>query len=110
MRTSDASLPSTPASSVVGSSVSTASASKEVEIPDNWEPDIQKYLHNQSINCKIRHRMIRVLVERMFSKYPKPSRANCEELARNLVAKYPFLKDDYGNRYVSYTQMHTLIM
>ena len=54
--------------------------------------------------------MIRVLVERMFSKYPKPSRANCEELARNLVAKYPFLKDDYGNRYVSYTQMHTLIM
>ena len=91
---------------MVGSSVSTASVPKEVEIPDKWEPDIQIYLDNQSINGTIRHRMVRVLVERLFGKYPKPSRDNSEELARNLVAKYPFLKDDYGNRYVSYINTH----
>ena len=110
MRTSDASLSSTPVSSVVGSSVSTASSSKEVEIPDKWEPDIQNYLDNHSINGKIRHRMIRILVERMFSKHPKPTRSICEDLARDLVTKYTFLKDDYGNRYVSYTLMQTLII
>ena len=82
--------------------MSTASVPKEVEIPDKWEPDIQQYLDSKSINSKICHRMVRVLVERLFGRYPKPSRDNCEELARNLVSKYPFLKDDYGNRYVSY--------
>ena len=47
--------------------------------------------------------MVRSLVNLLFAKDTKPSRANCENLARRLILKYPFLKDDMGNGYVSNT-------
>ena len=45
--------------------------------------------------------MVRSLVNLLFAKDTKPSRANCENLARRLILKYPFLKDDMGIGYVS---------
>ena len=44
----------------------------------------------------------RTLVTLLVSKYgPKPGRVQCEELGRQLILKYPFMKDDLGNGYVS---------
>ena len=37
----------------------------------------------------------------LVAKYgPKPVRSRCEELARQLILKYPFTKDDLGSGYV----------
>lgn len=45
--------------------------------------------------------MIRALVHQLFAKSRKPTRSQCEDLARKLILKYPFVKDDLGNGYVS---------
>ena len=45
--------------------------------------------------------MVRSLVTQLFAKADKPTRFQCECLARRLILRYPFLKDDLGNGYVS---------
>ena len=41
---------------------------------------------------------MRTLVTLLVSKYgPKRGRVHCEELGRQLILKYPFMKDDLGN-------------
>ena len=54
-------------------------------------------LNEKCINDSAKNMMVRSLVNLLFAKDTKPSRANCENLARRLILKYPFLKDDMGN-------------
>ena len=49
-----------------------------------------------------RNEIVRSLVNQLFARASKPTRAQCEELARKLILKYPFVKDDMGTGYVSY--------
>ena len=47
--------------------------------------------------------VVRTLVTLLVAKYgPKPGRTHCEDLGRQLILKYPFMKDDLGNGYVSH--------
>ena len=34
--------------------------------------------------------------------FNKPTTSLCDEMARKLILKYPFVKDDLGNGYVSF--------
>ena len=44
----------------------------------------------------------------LTAKYgPRPSRAQCEDLARQFILKYPFAKDDLGSGYVSGVVVNT---
>ena len=53
-------------------------------------------------NPECRNDIVRTLVILTISKVvSKPSRSNCEQVARLLILKYPFKKDDVGDGYVS---------
>ena len=44
----------------------------------------------------------RTLVTLLTAKYgPRPAKSHCQQLARQLILKYPFMKDDMGSGYVS---------
>ena len=45
--------------------------------------------------------IVKTLVNQLFARSIKPTRLECEGLARRLILKYPFVKDDLGNGYVS---------
>ena len=44
-------------------------------------------------------------MNQLFARASKPTRFQCEDLARKLILKYPFVKDDMGNGYVSVSQI-----
>ena len=47
--------------------------------------------------------IVRTLVTLLTSKYgSKPTQQQIEDLARKLILKFPWMKDDIGNGYVSY--------
>ena len=68
---------------------------------------VQKLKRVLSINnnylIQLRAEIVRVLVTSLFSRFTKPTRAQSAALARKLILKYPFMKDDLGNGYVSHT-------
>ena len=85
------------------SSVSTTpSRSDKVCIPDFWREDTQRCIDEGVLDDASRSDIVRTLVTLLVSKYgPKPGRMRLEELGRALILKYPFMKDDLGNGYVS---------
>ena len=93
---SQISNPSTP-----GSSVSKSSRSRLFEIPEHWRPEVEGCIRNQSLEESARCEIVRTLVCLLFSHFPKPTREQCGSLARQLILKHPFMKDDMGNGYVS---------
>ena len=53
--------------------------------------------------------IVRTLVSMMMSKVgAKPTRGQCEQVARDLILKYPFMKDDIGDGYVSIVYMQLI--
>ena len=99
------SLPSTSRHAGSISSISsTPSRSERVQIPDYWREETQSCLDEGILNETSRGDIFRTLVTLLVGKYgPKPGRARCEDLARQLILKYPFVKDDLGTGYVSNT-------
>ena len=98
--------PSLPSTSRHGGSISsistTPSRSQRVQIPDYWREETQSCLDEGILNETSRGDITRTLVTLLVGKYgPKPGRAHCEDLARQLILKYPFVKDDLGTGYVS---------
>lgn len=86
----------------VPSGVSTPSTGRGgVVIPDHWRPEIEICLREQCLTDGARNEMVRSLVTQLFARASKPTRFQCEDLARKLILKYPFVKDDMGNGYVS---------
>ena len=90
-------------SSIYSAPFSVVSIKSNEDIPSHWRPEVEVCLNEKCINDSARNMMVRSLVNLLFAKDTKPSRANCENLARRLILKYPFLKDDMGNGYVSNT-------
>ena len=80
---------------------STPSKSGDIDIPDHWRPEIEQCVADQCLTESVRCDMVRTLVNQLFARSGKPTREQCEHLARKLILKYPFLKDDMGNGYVS---------
>lgn len=71
------------------------------EIPNRWCPEVDDCIAEHSLSDSARCEIVRVLVNQLFSRTRKPTRVNCENHARKLILKYPFMKDDMGNGYVS---------
>ena len=101
--------PSTPCSEKSGSTISVFSSGastpssrrSDIIIPDHWRPEIESCLKEESLTDSARNEIVRTLVNQLFARSSKPTRSQCEELARRLILKYPFVKDDMGNGYVS---------
>jgi hypothetical protein len=69
-------------------------------IPEHWRPEVEQCIEEKIITERARNEIIRTLVNLMFTRSRKPSRYECDSLARKLILAYPFLKDDLGNGYV----------
>lgn len=74
----------------------------EFKIPDHWRPEVEQAIKDRSLNPSVRSVVVRTLVDHLFEMSNKPGTQQCEEVARKLILKYPFFKDDLGNGYVSY--------
>ncbi len=88
--------PSTPKSSM-----SQSNQCHQFEIPEHWRPEVEECIYNQSLEDSARCEIVRTLVNLLFSNFGKPTRNQCGSLARQLIIKHPFTKDDMGNGYVS---------
>ena len=82
----------------VSGSVTSASA---CVIPEHWRPEVEQCLKSECLTASARNEIVRTLVSILFSKSSRPSRSDCEAVARKLILKYPFAKDDLGCGYVS---------
>lgn len=83
------------------SSPSTSAARSDIVIPDHWRPEVENCLKEECLTDSARNEIVRSLVNQLFARASKPTRSQCEELARKLILKYPFVKDDMGTGYVS---------
>lgn len=87
--------------STPGSSVSKSNRSRLFEIPEHWRPEVEQCIRNESLEESARCEIVRTLVSLLFSRFAKPTREQCGSLARQLILKHTFMKDDMGNGYVS---------
>ena len=63
----------------------------------SWREETQSCLDEGILNETSRGDIFRTLVTLLVGKYgPRPGRARCEDLARQLILKYPFVKEDLG--------------
>jgi len=78
-----------------------------VKIPAHWRPDTLKCIKQKLLSSDSRNDIVRTLVSIMMSKVgAKPTRGQCEQVARDLILKYPFMKDDIGDGYVRLQKLH----
>lgn len=76
------------------------------EIPVHWRPETMECIETKRLTNDCRVDIVRTLVTLVTSKVgPKPSKSQLEQVARGLILKYPFMKDDLGSGYVSLTCM-----
>ena len=86
------------------SASSTRSRVEKINIPDYWRQETQDCLDDGVLDDNSRGDIVRTLVTLLVAKHgPKPGRSRCEELARQLILKYLFAKDDLGNGYVRFS-------
>ncbi|XP_065906962.1 uncharacterized protein [Dysidea avara] len=73
------------------------------DIPRHWRPETNSCIEKKELTPECRNDIVRTLVTLTISKVgSKPSRSNCEQVARLLILKYPFMKDDIGDGYTSW--------
>lgn len=82
-------------------SCSTHAGQGELEIPNHWRPEVEECFTEKCLSDRARHEIVRTLVNLLFARVKKPVRSDCAHLARKLIMKHPFVKDDLGNGYVS---------
>ena len=71
-------------------------------IPSHWRPEVVKCIENKELTPEGRNFIIRNLVTLTMARVgPKITKNHCELVSRKLILKYPFMKDDIGNGYVS---------
>ena len=84
------------------SSVTTPIRSEKMKIPDFWREETQDCIENGIMDDKSRSDITRTLITLLTTKYgPRPGKNHCQQAARQLILKYPFMKDDLGSGYVS---------
>lgn len=62
--------------------------------------EVGQCLKSECLTASARNEMVQTLVSILFSKSSRPSRSDHEVVARNLIVRYPFAKDDLGCGYV----------
>ena len=72
-----------------------------VIIPDHWGPEVESCITAKCLSDNARAEIKRTLVSQLFAKSSTPNRSDCDQIARKLILKYPFMKDNLGNGYVS---------
>ena len=81
------------------------------EIPTHWWPETDSCIKKKDLTPECRSDIVRTLVTLMITKVgPKPSKSQCEQVARKLILKYPFMKDDIGFGYVSLNYLYYSVM
>ena len=96
-------------STFISGSVSCSSSQEDsisvpqLYIPDIWHPEVSLCLKKKELTDSACHDMIRTLVNILYLVSEKPTRSLCDELAHKLILKYPAVKDEVGNGYVSYS-------
>lgn len=109
-------------SSVTSSASNSATPIRTFKIPDIWRPSVMECIFAESeaesrklLIPTIRNEMVRDLVTQMYAVWQNPSRQNCTEVAKKLVKKYPFMKDEgasvsgyvgYYNYYYKHNYLH----
>lgn len=73
----------------------------DMTIPDHWRPEVEQCIADNCFTDSARNEVVRTLVNQLFCRSSKPTRQECEKMARKLILAYPFAKDDLGNGYVS---------
>lgn len=86
-----------------------ATSSDIIHIPDYWREETQNCIDAGVLDDSSRSDIVHTLVTLLVAKFgTRPRRARCEELARQLILKYPFMRDDLGTGYVSHALGFTL--
>ena len=63
-------------------------------------------IKEKKMNHTARKEIVQTLVTLLIAKFgSNPSKAQCETVARRLILKYPFMRDDIGTGYVSYVYL-----
>ena len=78
------------------------STSNDIIVPDLWQEDTQACIDAKVLSPESRSDISRTLVTLVTAKHgPNPGKTMFDEVARKLILKYPFMKDDMGSGYVS---------
>ena len=86
--------------------MSTTPSTDKIPIPEYWRDETQQSIENGVLDDESRSDITRTLVTLLTVKYgPRPGKSRCQDLARQLILKYPFMKDDMGSGYVSPTKL-----
>ena len=84
------------------SSIASSSRLCGIPIPDNWRYETERCIKSCALDSEARRDICRTLVTLLVMKHgAKPSKSHCQEVARRLILKYPFMADDIGSGYVS---------
>ena len=94
---------STPTQSLASGPSDSVSTHGESEIPTHWSLEVAECLAEKCLSDSACQEVVRALVNLLFTRAKNPTRLDCEYLARKLIMKYPFDKDDLGDGYVSFT-------
>ena len=66
---------------------------------------MESCISSKHLTDNARAEIKRTLVNQLFARSSKPDRSDCDQIARKLILKYPFMKDDIGNGYVGYLKV-----
>ena len=73
-----------------------------IEIPKHWRPETEACITQKCLTAEARNDIVRTLITLTIGKIGfKPSKSDCQIVARKLILSYPFMTDDFGNGYVS---------
>lgn len=71
-------------------------------IPSHWCQQTQVCIDEKKLNAKARCDIVRTLVTLLITKHgPYPTKSEVEHISRQLILKFPFMRDDIGTGYVS---------
>ena len=83
-------------------SSSAKSSSHPITIPDHWREETESCIAARVLDSEARSDIVRTLVTLLVVRDgPKPGTSRCQQAARQLILKYPFMADDRGCGYVS---------
>jgi hypothetical protein len=82
---------------------SAAASTQAISIPDHWRPEVEDCLRKMCLTPNARQEIVRTVASQLFAKSQRPTRSDCDQVARQLILKYPFTKDDLGCGYVSFS-------
>lgn len=75
-----------------------------------WRAQIMDSIATQQMSPSVRNAVVRDLVVHMYSYGKRPLRKFCAFAARQLVLKYPCMRDACGTGYVSYFYLYVYIL